>query len=143
MTEITFIVPGKPTPKGRPRFTRVGNYVKTYTPEKTAVFENMVALCYEAACRKAGEPGFLFDGPIAIEVHCYFRPPKSASKKARAAMLSGETKYTKKPDADNIFKAVTDGCNAVAYRDDSQIVRIAADKSYADYERTEVTITQL
>lgn len=144
MTEIHFIVPGKPTPKGRPRFARAGNYVKTYTPEKTAIFENMVALCYEAACRKAGEPGFLFEGPIAIETHFYYRPPKGTSKKTLQAMLDGSIRYTKRTgDIDNLCKSVMDGLNSVAYRDDCQIVSVKADKGYAEYERAEVTITQL
>ena len=40
--ELHIIVPGKPTGKGRPRFTSKGGQPRTYTPEKTANYENYV-----------------------------------------------------------------------------------------------------
>ena len=40
--KIEFEVLGKPVGKGRPRFRNAGKFVQTYTPEKTAVFENLV-----------------------------------------------------------------------------------------------------
>ena len=39
-----FEVMGTPVAKGRPKFARRGNFVSTYTPEKTVNYENLVQL---------------------------------------------------------------------------------------------------
>lgn len=36
------VIKGEPVGKGRPKFARQGNYVKTYTPEKTVEYENLI-----------------------------------------------------------------------------------------------------
>ena len=56
--------------------------------------------------------------------------PKSASKKKQGAMKSGEIRHTKKPDLDNCIKFVKDCLNGIAWKDDSQVVRIVAYKHY-------------
>ena len=55
-------------------------------------------------------------------------------------MKAGYTKPTKKPDLDNVIKAVLDALNGVAYKDDSRIVRIEARKEYSDSPRLEIHI---
>lgn len=44
--EVVFTIPGEPCGKGRPRFVRQTG--RTYTPEKTARYENLVSLEYQA-----------------------------------------------------------------------------------------------
>ena len=80
---------------------------------------------------------------MPFEIEAYFSVPKSASKKKRAAMLTGDIRPTKKPDMDNILKTVADALNGIAYRDDSQIVRAIVDKYYDTAPRLIVTITAL
>ena len=46
-------------------------------------------------------------------------------------MLEGAIKPTKKPDIDNMQKAVLDALNGLAWDDDSQIVKVTAEKEYA------------
>ena len=46
---ITFTVPGKPVGKQRPRFSRQGTAVRTYTPRQTAEYERLVRVSYIAA----------------------------------------------------------------------------------------------
>ncbi|SAK33221.1 endodeoxyribonuclease RusA [Burkholderia multivorans] len=41
---VVFVVPGKPVAKGRPRFVRRGPHVRTYTPEPTERYENLVKM---------------------------------------------------------------------------------------------------
>ena len=49
----------------------------------------------------------------------------------------------KKPDADNILKAICDSLNGIAYRDDAQIVRVVMGKRYMDEPKTMVAIKQI
>ena len=44
---IKFTIPGEPRGKGRPRFSNRGGYVRTYTDEKTASYENLVKMEYQ------------------------------------------------------------------------------------------------
>ncbi len=70
----------------------------------------------------AGAP--LMDGPVSLSLELLHTIPRSASKKARADMLAGSLRPTKKPDADNVLKAIADGMNGVVWRDDVQAVEI-------------------
>lgn len=46
-------------------------------------------------------------------------------------MLSGANRPAKKPDCDNVEKAVYDALNGLAYKDDAQIVESGLKKYYA------------
>lgn len=135
--EKKFTVPGEPIGKGRPRFSKQGNFVRTYTPEKTASYENLVKLEYERQCGK--EP-FPKDIPLFMKVDAYYSIPKSASRKKRAEMLGAKLRPTKKPDADNILKIIADSLNGIAYHDDSQIVSCEIHKYYGEIPQVNVTI---
>lgn len=131
----TFTVHGEPVGKGRPRFSRAGNFVHTYTPEKTRDYEQRVAqLCRVTGGKSVGAQ------PVLLVIKAYLPIPKSASKKAKAAMLSGETPCMKKPDADNIIKCIADALNGVAYDDDKQITDLVFSKRYSDSPRVEISV---
>jgi Holliday junction resolvase RusA-like endonuclease len=55
-------------------------------------------------------------------------------------MAEGKIRPAKKPDADNIMKAIADALNGIAYKDDSQIVNVTITKWYSDTPRVEVAI---
>lgn len=132
-----FKVPGEPVGKGRPRFSKANDSVRTYTPEKTAAYENLVKLEYKRQC--GGEP-FEKGVPLLMRIQAYFPVPASASRKKRREMLENIVRPTKKPDADNIIKIIADSLNGSAYHDDSQIVRCEINKYYGEIPRVEVTI---
>ena len=127
MSKIFFSIPGEPKGKGRPRFSRKGKFVKTYTPEETTNYEDHVRNEY----RKAAH-GLIFTGEVHMNIDCYFSIPKSTGKKKTALMVSGEIRPTKKPDADNVAKIVADALNNVAYKDDTQIVELIVRRWYTD-----------
>lgn len=137
MAPLSFTIPGTPKGKGRPRIVKIAGFSRLAADEKTANYESLVALAAERAL--AGRP--MLDGPLALHVTVRLCPADSASRKATAAMLSGEIAPTKKPDLDNCIKAVLDGCNAVAFRDDALVTRITAAKVYAETPGVDVTIT--
>ncbi|WP_091738899.1 RusA family crossover junction endodeoxyribonuclease [Phenylobacterium immobile] len=135
---LAFTIPGNPRGKGRPRATRFGAGVRLYTDAKTASYEGLVAHAAHVALG-ARDP---LEGALEINVLVRIAPPASASKKAVASMLAGEVAPAKKPDLDNIVKAVLDGCNGVAFKDDAQICWINAGKIYAAKAGVDVTIRQ-
>ena len=137
MRQIKFSVPGQPFGKQRPKFSRAGQYVKTYTPDKTVSYENLVKLMYQQAAK-----GRMFSEGAALDVRiiAYFEIPKSISKKKRKDMLEHRIRPTKKPNWDNIGKIVCDSLNKVAYRDDSAVVDAQVRKFYSENPRVDVMI---
>ncbi|MCM1276703.1 MAG: RusA family crossover junction endodeoxyribonuclease [Lachnospiraceae bacterium] len=136
MRAYQFTVPGKPQGKARPRFN--GKTRRTYTPQKTINYEQLVRNSYLALY--AGEPPL--DGALKAEITAFFPIPKSVSKSKRDRMLSGEIKPTVKPDADNIIKAILDALNGAAYKDDAAVIKVTAEKRYSDEPRVEVKIME-
>lgn len=135
---IRFEVPGTPVGKARPRVTFRNGRTMAYTPDRTREYEARVKAAYLKKFKRNR-----LDGALKVDVIAYFEPPKSTSKRMRAAMLDGEIPYTKKPDTDNIIKSVTDALNDVAYADDANIVAVYGFKAYGDYSHTDVVITKL
>lgn len=58
-------------------------------------------------------------------------------------MLDGELLPSKKPDIDNIVKAVLDALNKVAYRDDTQVVELQVRKQYSERPRLEICLEKV
>lgn len=129
MTGVTFIIPGKPFAKQRPRMTRAGH---VFTPAKTRRFEDVVRAI---AVETFPEP---IQGPVRLTIVAVFCPAKSWSKRRRLEALG--MPHTQKPDVDNIGKAICGGLNRVAFADDSQISRLDLRKQWGEDERTIVTV---
>ncbi len=137
MKQIKFSVPGQPFGKQRPKFSRAGQYVKTYTPDKTVSYENLVKLMYQQVAKgKMFGEGEMLD----VRIIAYYGIPKSTSKKKRKDMLEHKIRPTKKPDWDNIGKVICDSLNLVAYHDDAAVVDAQVRKFYSEQPRVDVTI---
>jgi Holliday junction resolvase RusA-like endonuclease len=110
---ISFKIPGKPIPKGRPRFARG----KVHTPTRTRDYEKLV----KALALKARGTTKPFTGPVGVvvligqdETHVEIRPVGVAA--VPKAKIRG--------DIDNIAKSLMDGLNRVIYKDDRQVVSL-------------------
>lgn len=96
---ISFLVPGDPIPKGRPRFANG----RVYTPPKTVAFERKVGMCARMAkvkCLKG-------DVQLIIDFHL---------------------KTHRRVDIDNLLKGCMDALNGIAWKDDTQVTSIVATK---------------
>lgn len=133
---ISFIVPGAPVGKGRPRFAKRGNFVSTYTPEKTASYENLVKVLALQAM-KGTQP---LPYPVRVAIDVAICPPVSWSKKKRAQALIQLIQPTGKPDIDNVAKGILDAMNGVAYIDDKQVISLTIRKFYDESDQALVTV---
>lgn len=132
---ITITIPGAPRGKGRPRYTGRGGFPRAYTDSKTRAYERQIQEAY----KRAGGPRF--SGPVAVEITAIFEPPSSISQKKQADLIG--TYCGKKPDLDNIIKAILDGLNGTAYEDDKLVTVVTAQKVFGETAKAEVTISEI
>jgi len=135
---IMYIVYGEPVGKGRPRFAKRGNFVSTYTPQKTKTYEDEIRMMARAAMGSS-EP---LETPVTVAIYIRVGIPASYSKQKRKDALAGTIKPTKKPDLDNIAKAFLDAMNEIVYLDDKQVVCLHVTKVYAETPAVEVMVTE-
>jgi Holliday junction resolvase RusA-like endonuclease len=123
---LTFTVMGEPIPKGSTKafyVPKLKRAVVTHDNPRTRSWQQDV-LDAALAALGAAPP---IDGPVAITLRFYLPRPKSAPKRVVYAV--------KKPDLDKLVRALKDGMTrAGVYRDDSQVIRLAASKHYAGGE---------
>lgn len=139
---IEFKVEGKAVPQPRPRVVRMRNgQTRAYNSEKSVVYKRIVKAAALSEMNK--QRLTMTDRPLAMRLTFVFTPPKSYTKKKIEAVKSGELRYTKKPDLDNLAKAILDACNNTVYKDDSQIITLSINKEYGHTDHVAVKITQL
>lgn len=135
--KLNFIVPGEPRGKGRPRFSKRGH---TYTDSETKAYENKIVAYYRKTHGAARLPDTAF---ICVDVIAYLPMPKSATK-AQVVGMAGKTILpSRKPDVDNILKAVLDSLNGIAYKDDARVHRTSCVKFYSAEPRLEIFIKEV
>lgn len=117
---------GDPVAQGRPRAFRRGNHIGMYDPAKSKSWKEAVK--WQAIEQKAQ----MMHGALILELIFLLKRPKSLPKKV--------IHHVKKPDLDNLIKAIKDALKGICYKDDSQIVRIQAEKIYA-IDKTSVIIS--
>lgn len=100
-TTLQFFVPGDPRSKARPRVTRRG----AFTPKTTREAEARVAVEFW----KAFPQHIPWDGAVSLHVEFFMGTRRRV-------------------DTENLFKLVADALNGVAYVDDSQIIKLSAER---------------
>ena len=141
---IKFTYHGEPIGKGRPRVTaRQGKFAHAYTPKRTKDYEDAIRFEFIASnCEQM--PVYEKGIPLKAKMTFAFCVPKSYTKKKREACLNGEAYHTHTPDTDNLCKAVFDALQGgYAFDNDSQIVKVVAEKIYAEEPYVEVEIDEL
>jgi Holliday junction resolvase RusA-like endonuclease len=132
--KIQFDVIGKPYGQKRPRAFRRGKFLGIYAPKENVEYSVKVVNAFNKVGKKYD------DVPLVIEIQAFFKKPK-LTKKEQALNLPKHKFPTKKPDGDNIAKAILDSLNQVAYHDDSYVTELSVSKYYTDGdERVNVVI---
>ncbi|QXG42237.1 RusA family crossover junction endodeoxyribonuclease [Pseudomonas viridiflava] len=136
---VTFLVPGEPIGKGRPRIGTIAGRARMFTPEKTANYESLIAI----AAHHVMADRELLSGPVLMELRIMVPVAASWSKKKTAQALAGEVMPTKKPDADNVLKAICDGINGIVFKDDVQVVNVSLSKRFSATPGVHVRVVPL
>ena len=147
---MKFTVYGEPVPKSRARTVtditpKREKVTHSYTPEKTSIHEQKIALVYKSIYHGLKFPK---DVPLRLSCDFFFKIPKTIHKKkvdpkTVELMMAGEVRPMNKKDADNCLKTVADAGNGVIYEDDEQIVEMFGRKFYSDQPRTEIFIARI
>jgi Holliday junction resolvase RusA-like endonuclease len=133
--QFTFI--GVPKAQGRPRFARRGKFVTAYDPKDSAQYKNNVA-----AQIVAQKPVLIGQG-IAIKLTLGFilpRPQGHYGAKGNVKEKYKSMRHVKKPDSDNLVKAIKDSLTGIVWYDDSQIDYTIVQKSYGDEPKAFITV---
>jgi len=130
--KISFIIPGEPQGKLRPRWSPHG----TYTPTKTVNYETYIKEMFVISY-----PDFIpLEGALRMHLTAWLMIPRRASKKKQKLMEERIIRPAKKPDFDNIIKAAADALESLAYKNDNQIVTCIIHKFYSIKPRLEIEI---
>lgn len=139
MQTIKFIVYGEPVPKLRPRVVFRANI------GRPIAISNPKTVSYEDAIRHAASlhrPPVPLAGMVVLTISVYRSIPKSMPGKKRDLAIKGLLRPISRPDLDNYVK-VKDALNGILWKDDSQVVRIVADKYYSETPRIEFEVSTI
>lgn len=129
MQKIKMTIPGQPIAKARPRFAKVGKFVKTYNCQETEEGRFL----FDVKLAMQGLKWSMTDGPVFLSMEFVFDRPKSHYGSGRNSMLiknNAPVFHTKKPDTDNLDKFVMDCLNGLIWVDDSQVYKKNSMKRY-------------
>lgn len=117
---------GVPKAQPRPRARRAGKHVHVYNPSSANEWKKTVKLAFSKY------KGICLEDPIKITIRYYLKRPKSLMRKKDPANIIF---HTRKPDIDNLNKAVMDSLTNIGiWKDDSQVCIIQASKHFSDKE---------
>ena len=124
ITQYIFLIDGEPYGQSCPRFNHKTD--TTCNTDKSREYRELVRL---KALKKIKEP---LKGAVEVEIWAVFAPPKSWNKAKTAQAYKQRIFPLKKPDANDIAKAILDGLNGIAFADDAQVARLAVNKMYGE-----------
>jgi Holliday junction resolvase RusA-like endonuclease len=151
---VSFTVHSVPVGQPRARATAIGGHARMYSPTTTkkggipqphpiVEFKHAVVMAFKAT--KSAR----FDGPTGVTVRAFFPRPKNrpADGPPKDVWKSGlPYRHTKKPDRDNLDKAILDALTGKAWADDKQVCCGMIEKlvcGVSETPRVEIHITEM
>ncbi len=119
---IEIIIPGEPCAQGRPRFARRGKFMVAYDPAKSRNWK-ATAQCHMRDAMAGAAP---LQGPVTCMVAARFTCPASDHRKRDPMPRRW---HAKRPDVENVVKAVLDAATGVLWLDDNQVSHLVAAKT--------------
>jgi len=127
MPVLKVVIPGEPVAQGRPRSFRLpGGGVRAYDPAKSRNWKAEAHIHMAKAVEEAAGLLVAFPlGPCEALVTAVFTCPKSDCRRKEPRK---RRRHPKRPDAENVAKAVLDAGTGVLWADDSQVARLVVEK---------------
>lgn len=121
MAEVMYIsIPGEPHAQGRPRATVIGGHARLYDPRNSRQWKAVAQ--HHMRIALGNQPPLA--GPVEVCIVARFTCPKSDWRKSPRP----QRRHTKRPDADNVAKAVLDAALGVLWGDDAQVCVLRVEK---------------
>lgn len=118
-------IPGEPVAQGRPRaFKLPSGQLRAFDPAKSRTWKADARVFFLGAMK--GKPPL--QGAVSCLVVAVFTCPKSDFRKRDPQQ---ERPHTKRPDAENVAKAVLDAATGIVWLDDSQVCDLTIEKRIA------------
>jgi len=141
---IQFFAPGEPKGQPRPRAVSINGSIRMYTPSIVKPWRTSIKV---AAINAGVMPAEPIAGPISVNLGFVFERPKSHF---RSGKYSHELKpgaiedHIKKPDVDNLSKAVLDVLTELKFwQDDSQVTSLLSSKNFGDNQGCQISISEI
>jgi len=138
---VFICMPGEPVGKGRAKAVSMGGFIRMYTPKKTVEYEDMVR--EEARITMKAGRYEAFSGPVELKLQIFLPIPISYTKRKKEEARAQLMVPTKKPDFDNVVKAVCDAFNGIVWNDDTQVVDCHITKRFGEEPCVIAIITAL
>lgn len=126
LSAIRFTVPCVPIAQPRQRHAMIAGHVRNYTPTKHPVNAFKAACQLACAAAYTGPP---LTGPVSLSLVFVLPRPQSTPKRN-----AGRTPHAKKPDCENLAKAVLDALTGTLYADDRQVYLLRIGKLVASID---------
>lgn len=114
---FTFIIPGEPVPQGRPRAAFRHGRVVVYDPKESVAWKRHVEASLRTQVQEGGYA--ILSGPLSVTLLFIYQSGGTYAEREW---------HTKKPDIDNLTKAVLDAANGILWGDDAQVSELTARK---------------
>lgn len=134
-------VQGQQRPRHRMIVRKDGRvFSQTYEDARSRDFKAVLHLMAQEKLTENG--GQRLSGAVGLNLSIRIEVPKSFSKSKRELALNHGIFPTRKPDLDNVLKAVMDALNGVLYEDDKQVCSVRVTKYYAEREGLTVSVSE-
>lgn len=120
---MTITIPGEPVAQGRGRAVRFGAGIRVVDPQKSRSWKGIARVFMQQAVSR--ERAALLTGPVRVRIVAVFSCPKTDFRKRepRERRL-----HAKRPDAENVAKAVLDAATGCVWQDDAQVCDLRVEK---------------